>query len=76
MLILPTSVFLIGYMLGPLLFAPLSETKGRRPVFVYTFTLYTVFTLATCFAPTWTAVVVFRLLTGIFASPPLTVTAG
>lgn len=75
-LILPTSVFLIGYILGPLAFAPISEAKGRRTILISTFFLYIIFTLATCFAPDYATFVVFRMLTGISASTPIAVTGG
>lgn len=34
---LGTSVFVLGFALGPLLWAPLSESFGRRPVFLITY---------------------------------------
>ncbi|KAL8796427.1 MAG: hypothetical protein Q9195_001334, partial [Heterodermia aff. obscurata] len=45
-LALPMSVFLVGYIFGPLAFGPLSETYGRRIILLITFTGYTIFTLA------------------------------
>lgn len=36
-LVLPTSIYLVGYVLGPLLFGPLSESYGRKWVMVATF---------------------------------------
>ena len=33
-------LFVAGYMLGPLLWGPLSEIVGRRPVFIVTFIAY------------------------------------
>lgn len=75
-LVLPTSIYLVGYVLGPLIFSPLSEVYGRQYVMLGTFALYTIFTLATCFAPTWAVFNVFRLLCGIFASSPISVIGG
>lgn len=34
LLVLPVSIFLIGYILGPLVFAPLSESYGRKIVMI------------------------------------------
>jgi len=34
LLVLPVSIFLIGYILGPLVFAPLSESYGRKKVMI------------------------------------------
>ncbi|KAF2162399.1 hypothetical protein M409DRAFT_69032 [Zasmidium cellare ATCC 36951] len=75
-LVLPNSIFLVGYVLGPFFFAPLSENYGRRFIVVGTFLAYTIFTLAICFAPNWAAFIIFRLLTGIFGSTPISVTSG
>lgn len=36
-LVLPTSSYLFGYVVGPLLFGPLSESYGRKWVMVSTF---------------------------------------
>lgn len=74
--ILPISMYLVGYVVGPLLFGPLSETFGRRPIMVGTFALFTIFTMACALAPSFPALLVFRLLTGINASSPISVTGG
>lgn len=75
-LVLPISVFLLGYVVGPLLFGPLSETYGRRPIMLYTFMVYTAFTLACALAPNWPALLVFRLICGTMASAPIAVVGG
>ncbi|KAI0883673.1 major facilitator superfamily protein [Annulohypoxylon maeteangense] len=75
-LTLPITCYLIGYVLGPVVFGPLSETYGRRPITLITFAFYTIFTLACALAPTFAALVVFRLFAGVFASSPPAVTGG
>lgn len=75
-LILPTSLYLVGYVLGPLVFSPLSETYGRKIVMISTFALYTGFTLGCALAPTWAGLVVMRLVAGIGASTPNSVIGG
>lgn len=75
-LALPNSVYLIGYVFGPPLFSPLSEMHGRRVVMLLTFFGFTVFTLACALAPTWPALLIFRFLSGVFASAPVTVVGG
>jgi multidrug resistance protein len=75
-LILPTSLYLVGYVLGPLVFSPLSETYGRKIVMISTFALYTAFTLGCALAPTWAGLVIMRLLAGIGASTPNSVIGG
>ncbi|OQO05838.1 hypothetical protein B0A48_09933 [Cryoendolithus antarcticus] len=75
-LVLPASMYLLGYVLGPLAFSPLSETYGRQIVMRSTFAIYTAFTLGCALAPSWAGLVVMRLLTGIGASTPLSVIGG
>ncbi|KAI4129251.1 MAG: hypothetical protein LQ347_003860 [Umbilicaria vellea] len=75
-LVLPISVYLIGYVFGPLLFGPLSEAYGRKSIMISTFAIYTLFTLACAVAPNWPALLVFRLIAGISASSPITVVGG
>ena len=73
---LPISSYLIGYVLGPLVFGPVSETYGRKRVMLYTFLGYCVFTLADALAPSFESLVAFRCFTGIFASAPIAVVGG
>ncbi|KAL3424165.1 Polyamine transporter 3 [Phlyctema vagabunda] len=74
--VLPISIFLVGYVFGPLLFGPLSEHYGRRLIMVSSFFFYTVFTMACALAPTWAAFLTFRLLAGVMASSPIAVIGG
>lgn len=39
---LTISLFVAGYCIGPILWAPLSEQYGRRPVFIVSFIGYVV----------------------------------
>lgn len=73
---LPATTFLIGFVLGPLVFAPLSEQYGRRPILIFTLCLYIIFSMACALAPNWVAFLIFRFLSGTFASPPMSVTGG
>lgn len=75
-LVLPTSLYLVGYVLGPLIFSPLSETYGRKIVMSSTFVVYTAFMLGCALAPTWAGLIVMRLLAGIGASTPNSVVGG
>lgn len=75
-LVLPTSIYLVGYVLGPLFFSPLSETYGRKVVMISTFVLYTAFTLGCALAPSWPGLIVSRLLVGTGASTPISVIGG
>lgn len=65
------TLFLLGYVFGPLFFAPLSEFYGRRYIFYITFTLYLAFNFLCAFAPNFAALLIGRFLTGTFASSAL-----
>ena len=75
-LVLPISLFLVGYVLGPLAFGPLSESFGRRIIMVSSFVFFTIFTMACAVAPNWPAFLVFRLLSGVCASSAIAVVGG
>ncbi|KAL4894702.1 major facilitator superfamily domain-containing protein [Aspergillus ambiguus] len=74
--VLPTAMFLIGYMVGPIVFSPLSETIGRRPVLLWTYTVFVLASLGTALAPDWKSLLVFRLICGTAGSAPQTVVGG
>jgi len=75
-LVLPTSIYLIGYVVAPLVFSPLSEQYGRKIVMISTFVLYTAFTLGCALAPSWSGLIIMRLLAGVGASTPISVIGG
>ena len=75
-LVLPISLFLVGYVLGPILCGPLSETYGRKVVMLTTFIMYNAFTLGCALSPNWPALLVFRLFAGIGASAPISIVNG
>ena len=73
---LPVAVFLIGYIFGPIIFGPISESFGRRVCFLASFALFTLFTMACALAPDWPALLVFRFFVGVGASAPQAVLGG
>jgi multidrug resistance protein len=75
-LVLPISVFLIGYIVGPLFLGPLSEVYGRRPLLVYTFVIYLLFTVGTALVNNFPGLLVLRFLAGTAAASPLAVVGG
>jgi predicted MFS family arabinose efflux permease len=76
LLVLPTSVFLLGYCIGPVVYGPMSETYGRKKIMIFAFLLYTIFTLACALSPNYASLVVFRFLAGIGAACPIVVVGG
>lgn len=69
---LTVSLMVIGFLVGPLLWAPLSEQIGRRPVYFISFFLYTLFNVPVALSPNIGGVLVCRFLLGVFASSALT----
>ena len=69
---LVTSVFLCGYIVGPILWGPGSELFGRRIVFRVTLIAYVLLHLGQALAHNLTTLLVTRFLTGVFACAPLT----
>ncbi|KAF2204912.1 MFS general substrate transporter [Delitschia confertaspora ATCC 74209] len=75
-LILPTSIYLVGYTCGPLIFGPLSEQYGRKSSMVVAFAIFTIFSICAAVSPNYAALVIFRLLVGIAGSCPIVVVGG
>jgi MFS family permease len=69
-------MYLIGYIVGPVIFGPLSETYGRRVIMIPTFVIFALFTMACALAPNWASFLIFRTITGINASSPIAVIGG
>ncbi|EAU33865.1 conserved hypothetical protein [Aspergillus terreus NIH2624] len=70
------SVFVLGYMVGPFIIAPLSELYGRVPLYHACNVLFLIFTIACAVAQTLPQLIVFRLLAGIAGVCPLTIGSG
>ncbi|VUC20114.1 unnamed protein product [Clonostachys rosea] len=66
------SVYVLGFAAGPMIFAPLSEIYGRGVVYHSTNLCFLAFTIACAVAPTFSSLVGFRFLAGLFGSVPLT----
>lgn len=73
---LPVALFLVGYIFGPSRFRPQSRILREEDVFLSSFALYTIFTMACALAPTWPSLLVFRFLVGAGASAPQAVLGG
>ncbi|CAH0047317.1 unnamed protein product, partial [Clonostachys solani] len=75
-LALLNSLYMLGYVIGPLIWGPLSEHIGRKPVMAATYLTYVVFSIACAAAPSWPALLVFRVLCGLSAAAPNFVSSG
>lgn len=69
-------MYILGFAIGPLMLAPLSEYFGRNPVYVWSWLLLVIFQLPLALAQNIETVIVCRLLQGFFGSAPLTNTGG
>lgn len=70
---LMVALFVGGFCVGPLLWGPLSEAYGRKYPMLVAFVAYTLFQIGCALAPNTAAILIFRLLGGMFASSPLVV---
>lgn len=75
-LVLPITMYQLGFLVGSLVFGPLSERYGRGVIIVGSNAGFVVFVLASIFAPNWPAFLVFRWVLGVCGSPAITVTGG
>lgn len=73
---LGTSLFLLGFGAGPLLWAPLSEVYGRRPAVMMPMFVAVCFSFATATAKDLQTVMISRFFGAFFASAPITNTGG
>jgi MFS family permease len=73
---LTITLFVLGFGVGALLFAPLSEMFGRRWPVIISMGLYFIFTFPSAFARNVTTLVVGRALAGLSASAPMCIIGG
>ena len=60
-----SSAFFVGYCVGVVLWAAISDSRGRRPATTWAFTLGNLSGILSFFAPTYTAFVMLRCLCGV-----------
>ncbi|KAH6890681.1 major facilitator superfamily domain-containing protein [Thelonectria olida] len=70
------SLFVLGFAIGPLLWAPLSELYGRQRIFILTYMAATAFNAGAAGAHSMPALLVLRFFAGAFGSSPLTNAGG
>lgn len=73
---LGTTVFLLGFGLGPLLWAPLSEVYGRRIAVLTPMFVAICFSFATATAKDLQTIMITRFFGAFFAAAPVTNTGG
>ena len=73
---LTVSIYVLGYVVGPLFLSPLSEIYGRRPVLGCANAMFCVWQIGCALAPNITGLIVMRFLAGIGGSGCLTIGGG
>ena len=74
--LLPLSLYVFALGFGPLLGAPLSETYGRRVVYLISAPLGAIFTVGAGFTHSIAALCILRFFAGMGFSPALAIGAG
>lgn len=67
-----TGIYVLGFVIGPLLWAPCSEVFGRRAMFVFTYVPFTAFNAGVCGAKSLNVLLVMRFFAGTFGSSTMT----
>ncbi|KAK9451161.1 major facilitator superfamily domain-containing protein [Limtongia smithiae] len=70
------TLYMIGFVVGPSFWAPMSEYIGRRYVLFASCTFYLIFTIACAVSPNIGALLAFRFLQGLNATCPISVSGG
>ncbi|KAH7406593.1 major facilitator superfamily domain-containing protein [Phaeosphaeria sp. MPI-PUGE-AT-0046c] len=70
------SLFVLGFAIGPLFWAPLSELYGRQYLFFGTYMLLTIFNAGAAGSQNIETLIILRFLAGSFGSSPLTNAGG
>ncbi|ROW02390.1 hypothetical protein VMCG_06098 [Cytospora schulzeri] len=70
------SLFVLGFAIGPLIWAPLSELYGRQYLFFITYALLTAFNAGAAGSKNIQTLIILRFFAGSFGSSPLTNAGG
>ncbi|KAJ5774847.1 hypothetical protein N7457_009743 [Penicillium paradoxum] len=73
---LGVSLFVLGFAIGPLLWAPLSELFGRQILFITTYAALTAFNAGVAGSQNAWTLIILRFFAGSFGSSPLTNAGG
>jgi hypothetical protein len=74
--LLTITLFVVGFGVGPMAFAPCSEISGRRPVYAITLALAVIFTIPGAVAPNIGTLLVTRFIAGVAFSAPMSLVGG
>ncbi|KAH3688989.1 hypothetical protein WICPIJ_000048 [Wickerhamomyces pijperi] len=71
--ILGVSLYVLGFALGPVVWAPLSELYGRKPVLVFSILGFTIFNFGVATAENLQTILICRAFSGAIGAAPLVV---
>lgn len=66
-----TTGFVISLGVGPMILAPLSETFGRRKLYLVCFSIFTLLQIPTALSPNVATLIILRTFSGFFGSTNL-----
>ncbi|KAF2647977.1 MFS general substrate transporter [Lophiostoma macrostomum CBS 122681] len=70
------TVYILGFVVGPLLFGPLTDLTGRTSILRFTATFYLIFTVACALSNSLSMLIAFRFIAGIFGGAPMAIGGG
>ncbi|PGH17446.1 hypothetical protein AJ80_04816 [Polytolypa hystricis UAMH7299] len=73
---LGVSLFVLGFAIGPLIWAPMSELFGRQIIFIGTYCALAAFNAGCAGSPNIQTLIILRFFAGSFGSSPLTNAGG
>lgn len=74
--LLPVSFFVLGLGVGPFVLAPISELKGRQPVYITSSIIFVLFNIASAVSNNEASLYVLRFLAGVAGSSGPSLGAG
>lgn len=74
--LLPVALYTVGFTIGPLVAAPLSELYGRRVIYWSNLPMLVVFNAIAAASDNLAVLIIFRFLAGVGGSGVLAVGAG
>jgi len=73
---LGTSLFVLGYAVGPLIWGPLSEVGGRKSPLMASYFIFAIFCIPVAVAQNIQTIMICRFFSGVGASGPLAIAGG
>ncbi|KAL2832663.1 major facilitator superfamily domain-containing protein [Aspergillus pseudoustus] len=70
------SLYVLGFAVGPVFWAPLSELYGRRPIYIVSMSSLTIFTASVAGAKNTQTLLILRFLAGSLGSAPMAIPGG